>query len=98
MKKAFAYAAIAVLLGATIVLSPFLVVPTFTPMESDTYREQPSPQNFAPENLKTWSAESESSAGVTPHYPRDALSVGLMLTFSLIFAFIVSSQLKKSAV
>jgi len=96
MKKSLTYATIAVLLGIALMLAPpFWAFPAQIKM--DTYTEQLPPRNFTPENSRAWSEKSESSAGVMPHYPMDAISVGLMLTFSLIFAFIVSSQLKKRA-
>jgi len=93
MKKSPTYIVVAVLLGAGLMLAPYLAFPP--PTEMETYGKQPSPRKLSPENLRTWSAESEASVGVTPHYPMDAISVSLMLTISLIFALIVSSQVKK---
>lgn len=93
MKKVLIYATIAVLLGVALMLAPFLAFPVR--IEMDTYTEKIPTKNFSPENSRVWSASSEPSAGVIPHYPMDAISVGLMLTFSLVFAFIVFSQLKK---
>jgi len=92
-KKSLTYATVAVLLGVVMMLAPFLSFSSH--VEVDTYGEQVAPRNFAPERWQELSAKSEVSAGVTPHYPVDAIFVGLMLTFSLVFAFIVSSQLKK---
>jgi len=96
MKKSLVYITFAVLLGVALMFAPFLASPV--QIEMNTQKEPLptfSPRNLTPENMQAMSAGSESSAGVTPHYPMDAVSAGLMLTFSLIFAFIVSSQLKK---
>jgi hypothetical protein len=99
MKKSLTYATIvtvAVLFGVALMLAPFLAFPTS--IKTDTYTEQLPPRNLTPENLQILSAKSESSAGVMPNYPMDAIWVGLMLTFSLIFAFFVSSRWKKKIV
>lgn len=95
MKKSLTYATIAVLLGGVLMFAPFLAFPV--QIKTDTYTEQLSPRNLTLENLKASSAQNEPSLGVTPHHPLDAISVGLMFTFSLVFAFIVSSQLKRRA-
>jgi len=94
--KNLTYAMVAVFLGATLMFAPFWVLPA--EIKKDTYTEQLSPRNLTPTNLQTLSAKSESSAGVLPHYPMDAISVGLMVTCSLIFALIISSRLKKKVV
>jgi len=97
MKKSLTYATIvtvAVLFGAAVMLTPFLAFPIS--IEMDTYTEQLPARNLTPENLQALSAKSESSAGVTPNYPMDAISVGLVLTISLISALIVSSKLRKN--
>lgn len=93
MKKSLTYATIAVLLGVALMFAPFLTLPTG--VQRDTYAEQLAQGKVTPENFRTLSAESESFAGVTPNHPSDALSVGLMLTFSLAFALIASLQFKK---
>jgi hypothetical protein len=98
MKKSLTYTVIAVLLGVVLMFVPLLPFWAFpVQIKTDTYTERVSPTNFAPQNLQESSSKSEFSAGIMPHYPMDAISVGLMLTFSLIFAFIVSLQLKKRA-
>jgi len=93
MKKSIAYATIAVLLGVALMFAPFLALPIY--IERETYAEQLTQGKLAPENFRTLSAESESFAGVTPNYPTDALSFGLILTFSLAFALIVSLKLRE---
>jgi len=93
MKKSVAYATIAVLLGVALMFAPFLALPIY--IERETYAEQLAQGKAAPESFRTLSAESESFAGVTPNYPTDALSVGLMLTFSLAFALTVLLKLKR---
>jgi len=92
MKKSLAYVTIAVLLGAALMFVPFWVFPVR--IKTDTHTEQLSPRSFTHENLKALSAESETSAGVMPRYPTDAISVGLMLILSLILALIISLAAK----
>jgi len=93
MKKSLTYATIAVLLGVALMLAPFWAFPV--QIRTDTYTEPLSPRTLTQENLKELPSKSESSAGVTPNYPMDTIAAGLMLTLSLVFAFTVSSQLKK---
>jgi ABC-type sugar transport system permease subunit len=100
MKRSLAYVAIAVVLGVAMMfapLLPFLVVST--PAERNVHGEQPSPANFAlsPERLSTLPESSEYSAGVTPHYPMDAISAGLIVLFGLVFALLVSNQWKRKS-
>jgi len=93
MKRELTYAAIAVLLGAALMFAPYWVLsiqrktmaPAFSRDQSRTLSE----------SLKILSAESETSAGIVPHYPMDAISVGLILTLSLILALIISLTVKK---
>ena len=93
MKKALAYATIAVLLGVAIMLAPFLTVNIPTSITNptsggDTYRTLLSPtQSLAPANTQAAAKQSESSAGVVPNYPVDAETVTLISLFSLALAF-----------
>ena len=92
--KVLAYTAIAAILGVLVMLAPFFTVPTPTsPAAGNTYAPL-SPQR-ALEGLDMKTAASESAVGVVPNYPVDAISVCLMLLFSLAFAFAVSFSLKR---
>jgi hypothetical protein len=98
MKKAFAYATIAALLGIAVMLAPFIVIqsPTLIPTsgsERDTYGM--TPQNLVPVNTQAAAKQSESSAGVVPNYPVDAVTVALMLLFSLAVAFAAAFYSKR---
>lgn len=99
MKKAFAYATIAALLGIAVMLAPFLVIqnPTLIPTsagERDTYGMVP--QSLAPANTQAAAKQSESSAGITPNYPVDIMTVAFMLLISLAPAFIISILVKRN--
>jgi hypothetical protein len=101
MKKTFAYATIAALFGVAIMLAPFLIIniPTSIPNstgEGDTYRSTTLPtQSLVPANTQAAAKLSESSAGVVPNYPVDAVTVMLMLLFSLAVAFAVVFYFKR---
>ncbi len=92
MKKTFAFATIAAVLGVVVMLAPFLIVPASvrSPQTSeggDTYRASaPLPQSLAPTNTQAVAKQSESSAGIAPNYPVDAVTVTMMLLFSLAVA------------
>jgi hypothetical protein len=95
MKKTLAYSSIAVVLGVLVMLAPFLTVPTpATSFTGNTYEAPLSPQR-ALVDLENKAEASESAAGVIPNYPVDAISVSLVLLFSLAFALGVSLFLKK---
>jgi hypothetical protein len=91
MKKAFAYATIAALLGAVVMLAPFFTVPTMVSNlsgEGDTYRMPLLPtQSLTPTNTQAAAKQSELAAGIAPNYPADAMTVTLILLFSLAVAF-----------
>jgi len=98
MKKTFAYATIAAMLGIAIMLAPFLVIQNLTLIptsesERDTYGM--IPQSLAPANTQAAAKQSESSAGVVPNYPVDAVTVTLMLLFSLAVAFTVAFYFRR---
>ena len=99
MKKTFAYATIAALLGVAIMLAPFFTVPSLVSDlagEGDTYRMPLAPtQSLAPANTQAAAKQSESSAGVVPNYPVDAVTVTLMLLFSLAVAFAVAFYFRR---
>jgi len=92
MKKAFAYATIAAVLGVVVMLAPFLTIPTSvqnaqTSEGGDTYRTSaPLPQSLAPTSTQAVAKQSESSAGIVPNYPVDTMAVTLILFFSLAVA------------
>jgi len=94
MKKSFTYVTIAVLLGAALMFTPrwLFLTESKNRAEPDLARGLPE---FLTNTYKESLADTERQAGITPHYPFDAISVGLMLTFSLIFAFIISMQIKR---
>ena len=95
MNKSLAYAAIAMILGVGVMLAPFLAVPTpSTPFAGNTYEAPLSPQR-ALVDLEKKAEASESAAGVISNYPVDAISISLMLLFSIAFALGVSLFLKK---
>lgn len=95
MKKSLAYSSIAVLLGAFVMLAPFLAIPTpSTSFAGNTYEAPLSPQR-ALGDLEKKAEASESAAGVTTNYPVDAISASLMFLFSLALAFIFSRLLKR---
>jgi ABC-type phosphate transport system permease subunit len=91
MKKTFAYAIIAALFGVAVMLVPFFTVPSLVSElsgEGNTYRTPLSPtQSLAPANTQAAAKQSELSAGVVPNYPVDALTVTLIVLFSLAVAF-----------
>jgi hypothetical protein len=99
MKKTFAYATIAALLGVAIMLAPFFTVPSLVSDlagEGDTYRMPLAPtQSLAPANTQAAAKQSESSAGVVPNYPVDAVTVALMILFSLAVAFGVAFYFRR---
>jgi len=100
MKKTFAYATLAALLGVALMLVPFLTVPAVVQTqagEGDTYRGlTPLPQSLAPANTQEAAKQSESSAGVIPNYPVDAVTVTLMLLISLVVAVSAYAYMKRS--
>jgi len=89
MKKAFAYATVAALLGVVIMLAPFLTVPAVVPAtqegKGDFYG--PPTQRLAPANTQAEATQSELAAGVTPNYPVDVVTLTLILLLSLSVAF-----------
>jgi len=94
MKRNLTYTTIAVLLGVALMFLPLSLFTTESKKGAEPYLSGSSPEQWT-NPFKESSFSSERSAGITPQYPLDAISVGVMLSFSLIFAFIVSSQLKK---
>ena len=97
MNKSLAYAAIAMILGVGVMLAPFLAVPTpSTSFGGNTYEAPLTQPQRALEGLDKKAEASESAAGVIPNYPVDAISVSLMLLFSLAFALGVSLFLKRT--
>ena len=100
MKKALAYATIAAVLGVAIMLAPFLTIPVVVPNfagERDTYGLTPSPpQSLAPANTQAAAKQSESYAGVVPNHPVDAMTVTLMLLFSMALAFAISFYVRRN--
>lgn len=95
MNKSLAYAAIAMILGVGVMLAPLLALPTpSTPSAGNAYEAPLSPQR-ALVDLEKKAEASESAAGVIPNYPVDAISVSLILLFSIALALGVSRFLKK---
>jgi hypothetical protein len=90
MKKGILYVVSAVLLGVALMLTPlhFLSTRGVTPNFSgiDTLSTKGSQEAVA---------RSELAYEVTPHYPADEISLGLMSAFSLVLAFVVFRQSKK---
>jgi len=91
MKKGILYVVSAVLLGVALMLTPlrFLsirgIIPAFSG-RSDTLSTKGSQEAVV---------MNELAYEVTPHYPADEISIGLMSTFSLVLAFAVFKQYKK---
>ena len=103
MKKTFAYATIAALLGVAIMLAPFFTVPSLDPTsqegKGDAYgASAPTllPQSLAPANTQAEATRSELSAGITPNYPVDITTVIFMLLFSLAVAFSAYVYVRRS--
>jgi len=94
MKKSLTYATIAVLLGVAFMFMPLSLVLT-----ESKRNQRYSGGQFAPVPLtntfKESSWSSERLAGITPHFPADEISAGLMSAFSLVLAFTVFKQFKK---
>jgi len=93
MKKSFTYATIAVLLGVALLFMPLSLVTTEFKRNTRYSGGQPTP--VLTNTFKESSASSERLAGITPHYPADEISIGLMSAFSLVLAFAVFKQYKK---
>jgi len=91
MKKAFAYAVFAAVLGIAVMLAPILpslIVSTSTSAQTggeDTFGRSPSPQSFAQET-QSITKNNEASQGVVPNYPVDTMTVTMMLLLSLAVA------------
>lgn len=97
MKKSLTYATIAVLLGVALMFMPLSLVLTEANRNARYSGGQPAPVPLT-KTFKESSSSSERLAGITPHYPSDEISVGLMSTFSLVLAFVVFRQYKKRTV
>ena len=96
LKKGILYVVSAVLLGVALILTPpyFLLTPSviqqpLTPIEGYTSSAR---------GLQEAVTRNELAYGVTPHYPADEISIGLMSAFSLVLAFVVFRQSKKRTV
>lgn len=97
MKKAFAYATLAAVLGIAVMLAPLIPSLTFsTSTSTQTGGEDKYERSLSPQSFGAIAKESESSAGIVPNYPVDAMTVMLMLLFSLAIAFVVSLYLRHS--
>jgi len=93
MKKSLTYTTIAVLLGVALMFMPLSLVTT--ELTRDThYGGQPAPVPLT-DTFKESSWSSERLAEITPHYPADEISIGLMSAFSFVLAFVVFRQFKK---
>jgi len=89
MKKGILYVVSGVLLGVALILTPLCILSAFqplTPMGGYT-----SSTNRSQEAV----TRNELMVGVTPHYPADEISLGMMSAFSLVLAFVVFRQSKK---
>lgn len=94
MKKGILYVVSAVLLGVALMLTPlrFLSTPgAISAISGGGY-------TLSTKGSQEAVARNELAYGVTPHYPSDEISVGLMSTFSLVLAFVVFKQSKKRTV
>jgi len=93
MKKGILYVISAVLLGVALMLTPLY----FLSPQGAIQRELLSGGSYASSTnrLQEAVAKNEGAYGVTPHYPADEISLGLMSAFSLVLAFAVSRQSKK---
>jgi len=89
MKKGILYVVSAILLGVALM---------WTPLRLSTQDAFQQPFTFG-ESYTTSTrgsvAKNESTHGVTPHFPADEISLGLMSALSLLFAFAVFRQFKK---
>lgn len=94
MKKSFIYIATAVILGTALMLTPTLLFPAEIRYEvaPDQYR---SPLAETAQRLKELPEKSEALFGIRVAQPTDAVSVGFMLTISLLFALGAFLYLKK---
>jgi len=94
MKKGILYLVSAVLLGVALMLTPLLFLST----QGAIQRESLSEESFTftkGRGLQEAVARSELAYGVTPHFPADEISLGLMSAVSLVLAFVVFRQCKK---
>lgn len=93
MKKGILYVVSAVLLGVALILTPpyFLLTPSAFQQPYTSMAESTS----APKGLREAVARNELAHRITPHYPADEISVGLMSAFSFVLAFVVFRQYKK---
>lgn len=92
MKKSILYVVSAVLLGVAVMLTPIYLL--LTPRDF----LQPQPHLSMSESAYSQAvARNELAYGITPHFPADEISIGLMSAFSLIFAFVVFRQFKKKS-
>jgi len=93
MKKGILYVVSAVLLGVALMLTPIY----FLSPQGAIQREFLSGESYtsSTNKLKEAVTKNELAYGVTPHYPADEISLGLMSAFSLVLAFVVSRQSKK---
>jgi len=93
IKKGILYVLSAVLLGVALMLTPlYLLSP-----QGAIQRESLSGESYtsSTNRLQEAVAKNEWAYGVTPHFPADEISLGLMSAFSLVLAFIVFKQFKK---
>jgi len=96
MKKGILYVVSAVLLGVALMWTPLYLLST-----PSAFQEPLTSRGgyvLPPKELQEAVAKNEWAHGVTPHYPADEISVGLMSVFSLAIAFVVFKQFKKRTV
>jgi len=97
MKKSILYVVSAVLLGVALMVTPLYLF--LTP--SAIPQEFLSPEIYGftrGRGLQEAVVRNELAYGVTPHFPADEISIGLMSVFSLAIAFVVFKQFKKRTV
>jgi len=93
LKKGILYVVTAVLLGVAIMLTPLWFLSTsgafqqpFISRGSFYLSDKGSQEAFA---------RNELAVGVSPQYPLDEISVGLMSVFSLVLSFAIFKQSRK---
>jgi len=92
MKKDILYVVSAVLLGVALMWTPlhFLLTPSVS--QEPFYRGS---YTLSTKDLQEAVVKNELAVGVTPHFPADEISIGLMSAVSLVLAFVVFRQCKK---
>jgi len=90
MKKGILYVVSAILLGVALMWTPLRLLST-----QDAFQQPSTFGESYTVSTRGSVAKNESTHGVTPHFPADEISLGLMSAFSLVLAFAVFRQFKK---